>query len=329
MTYKVIVDDKYDITKLVETITLKDSLDQIAYQANIRLAVSASSGLPSISPGMVVRISGVPFGEKSMVHLLHPAVIWEVESSNSGTKRLSLTVYDRMIYLEKSEDEFLLPKDQTATQRLKTYAKEWKIPYATLPETKTKLGKAVYRSQTIFSMMFADLKETAKSGGDMYHPRMTPGGLQLFQVGSNAKVYELDRLIDLTQMRTLEGAVTKVKVMAASESGGSGKEVPSKVLAIEQSDTEQLGTLQKLIEDDQVKTAAAAKKLAKSKLTGIQETFTISAPDINTIRAGDAVLLKGLKLIVMSVSRDLSAGPGTMTLELGTAELVKRRYYLE
>ncbi|WP_340027250.1 phage portal protein [Paenibacillus sp. FSL H7-0940] len=328
MTYKVIVDDKYDITKLVETITLKDSLDQIAYQANIRLAVSASSGLPSISPGMAVRISGVPFGEKSMVHLLHPAVIWEVESSNSGTKRLSLTVYDRMIYLEKSEDEFLLPKDQTATQRLKTYAKEWKIPYATLPETKTKLGKAVYRSQTIFSMMFADLKETAKSGGEMYHPRMTPGGLELFQVGSNAKVYELDRLIDLTQMRTLEGAVTKVKVMAASESG-SGKEVPSKVLAIEQDNVEELGTLQKLIEDDQVKSTTAAKKLAKSHLTGIQETFTISAPDINTIRAGDAVLLKGLKLIVMSVSRDLSAGPGTMTLELGTAELVKRRYYLE
>ncbi|MFX3651123.1 MAG: phage portal protein [Paenibacillus sp.] len=328
MTYKVIVDDKYDITKLVETITLKDSLDQIAYQANIRLAVSASSGLPSISPGMAIRISGVPFGEKSMVHLLHPAVIWEVESSNSGTKRLSLTVYDRMIYLEKSEDEFLLPKDQTATQRLKTYAKEWKIPYATLPETKTKLGKAVYRSQTIFSMMFADLKETAKSGGEMYHPRMTPGGLQLFQVGSNAKVYELDRLIDLTQMRTLEGAVTKVKVMAASESG-NGKEVPSKVLAIEQNGVEELGTLQKLVEDDQVKSTTAAKKLAKSHLTGIQETFTISAPDVNTIRAGDAVLLKGLKLIVMSVSRDLSAGPGTMTLELGTAELVKRRVYLE
>lgn len=328
MTYKVIVDDKYDITKLVETITLKDSLDQIAYQANIRLAVSASSGLPSISPGMAVRISGVPFGEKSMVHLLHPAVIWEVESSNSGTKRLSLTVYDRMIYLEKSEDEFLLPKDQTATQRLKTYAKEWKIPYATLPDTKTKLGKAVYRSQTIFSMMFADLKETAKSGGDMYHPRMTPGGLQLFQVGSNAKVYELDRLIDLTQMRTLEGAVTKVKVLAASEST-SGKEVPSKVLAMEQDGVAELGTLQKLIEDDQVKTATAAKKLAKSRLTGIQETFTISAPDVNTIRAGDEVLLKGLKLIVMSVSRDLSAGPGTMTLELGSVEMVKRRYYLE
>ncbi|HBU80639.1 MAG TPA: phage portal protein [Paenibacillus sp.] len=328
MTYKVIVDDKYDITKLVETITLKDSLDQIAYQANIRLAVSASSGLPSISPGMAVRISGVPFGEKSMVHLLHPAVIWEVGSSNSGTKRLSLTVYDRMIYLEKSEDEFLLPKDQTATQRLKTYAKEWKIPYATLPETKTKLGKAVYRSQTIFSMMFADLKETAKSGGDMYHPRMTPSGLQLFKVGSNAKVHELDRLIDLTQMRTLEGAVTKVKVMAASESS-NGKEVPSKVLAIEQDGVAELGTLQKLIEDDQVKTATAAKKLAKSRLTGIQETFTVSAPDVNTIRAGDAVLLKGLKLIVMSVSRDLSAGPGTMTLELGTAEMVKRRVYLE
>ncbi|CAH1203929.1 phage portal protein [Paenibacillus sp. JJ-223] len=328
MTYKVIVEDKYDVTKLVETITLKDSLDQIAYQGNVRLAVSATSGLPAISPGMAVRINGVPFGGTGMATLLHPAVIWEAESSNGSVKRLSLTIYDRMIYLEKSEDEFLLPKDQTATQRLKTYAKEWKIPCATLPNTATKLSKAVYRSQTILSMIYADLKETAKSGGDMYHPRMTPAGLQLFKVGSNAKVHELDRLIDLSQMRTLEGAVTKAKVMAASESS-SGKEVPSKVLAIEEQGIAELGTLQKLFQDDQVKTAAAAKKLAKSKLTGIQETFTVTAPDINTIRAGDAVLLKGIKLIVMSVSRDLSAGPGTMTLELGTAELVKRRYYLE
>ncbi len=327
MSYKVIVKDKYDVTPLVETISLRDSIDQIAYQASVRLVVRNNSGLPALAPGMEIRISGIPFGSKTLHPLLHPGVIWEIESANSGSKRLNMTIYDRMIYLEKSEDEYLLPKDQTATQRLKTYAKDWNISLGAIPDTKTKLGKAVYRAQTIFSMMFADLKETAKSGGPMFHPRMTSRGLELFELGSNSEVIELDRLIDLTQMRTLEGAITKVKVLAANEAV-NGKEVPSKVLAVESKDTATLGTLQKLVNDDQIKTADAAKKYAKNMLTGIQQTFTVTAPDINTIRAGDAVILSGMNLIVMTVSHDLG-NPGTMTLELATRDYVRRRYYLE
>ncbi|GAB6988044.1 XkdQ/YqbQ family protein [Paenibacillus pini] len=326
MSYHLILQDQYDLTPLVETMTLKDSLDQIAYQASVRVAVNGN--MPAIAPGMAIRISGVPFNKDSTIPLLHPAVVWEVESSNSGTKRLSLVINDRTIYLDKSEDEYLFPKDQTATQRLQKYAKDWGIPLLPLPDTRTKLGKAVYRAQTIFSMILADLKETAKNGGDMYHPRMTSGGLQLFKLGSNDSPYVLDGMIDLTQLRTLEGTVTKVKVMTANENVGSGQEVPSKVLAVAEGDTKSLGTLQKLVEDDQVKSAGGADKLAKSHLTGIQETFTITAMDINTIRAGDAVFLQKIKLIVTSVSRDLG-NPGSMTLELASAESVRRRYYLE
>lgn len=328
MSYKVIVGGDRDITAMVESISIRDALDQIAYQANIRLAVSTADKLPDLTPGTDLRISGVPFDKDDFYPLLHPGVIWEAESTNSGTKRISLVAYDRMIYLEKSEDEYLFPKDQTAKQRLQKYAKDWKIKLADdLPDTKTKLGKAVYRSQTIFSMLFADLKETAKSGGKMYHPRMTSRGLELFELGSNKQPYELDRLIDVAQMRTLEGAVTKVKVLAAAESSG-GKEVPSKILTVEEQGTKELGTLQKIVSDDQVKTAKAAKKLAQSYLTGIQETFTVTAPDINTIRAGDSVKLSGMKLLVTSVSHDLGR-PGTMTLELATEASVKRRFYLD
>ncbi|GAF08027.1 phage-like element PBSX protein XkdQ [Paenibacillus pini JCM 16418] len=209
MSYHLILQDQYDLTPLVETMTLKDSLDQIAYQASVRVAVNGN--MPAIAPGMAIRISGVPFNKDSTIPLLHPAVVWEVESSNSGTKRLSLVINDRTIYLDKSEDEYLFPKDQTATQRLQKYAKDWGIPLLPLPDTRTKLGKAVYRAQTIFSMILADLKETAKNGGDMYHPRMTSGGLQLFKLGSNDSPYVLDGMIDLTQLRTLEAQSPKLK----------------------------------------------------------------------------------------------------------------------
>ncbi|CAM3494684.1 MULTISPECIES: XkdQ/YqbQ family protein [Saccharibacillus] len=327
MSYHVIVGSSADLTPMVESISMRDALDQIAYQANIRLAVSNTRQLPDLTPGTAIRVSGVPYGKEESVPLLNPGVIWDAESTNSGTKRISLTVYDRMIYLEKSEDEYLFPKDQTATQRLSKYAKDWKIKLADEMDTEIKLGKAVYRAQTIFSMLFADLKETAKSGGAMYHPRMTGRGLELFKLGSNAQVHELDRLIDVAQMRTLEGAVTKVKVLAAADSS-NGKEVKSKILTVDEKGTDKLGTLQKVVSDDQVKTAKAAKKLAASYLTGIQETFTVTAPDVNTIRAGDAVTLSGMKLLVTSASHDLG-NPGTMTLELATEAAVKRRYYLD
>ncbi|MNJ72167.1 hypothetical protein D3C77_687890 [compost metagenome] len=82
-----------------------------------------------------------------------------------------------------------------------------------------------------------------------------------------------------------------------------------------------------MVQDENVTTTAAAKKLGNEMLTGIQESFSVSGLDINTLRAGDKVELGGMELIVMSVSHQLG-NPGHMSLELGSIELVKRRYFL-
>lgn len=325
MSYKVILQDKYDLSPLVENINLRDSLEQVAYQGTVNLVVTPD--LPTISPGMSIRISGIPYGNKDYVPLLHPAVVWEVETSNNGVKRMTLTLYDRTVYLDKSEDEYLFPAKQTATQRFKKYATDWELKIAVLPDTEKKLGRSVYRTQSIYASMFADLRETAKAGGKLYHPRMISSGLELYELGANKDVYILEAITDTTQTRTLEGAATKVKVLATSASE-TGEEVPSKVMAIEKKDIAKYGLLQAIIQDDEVKSTAAARELAKSKLRGIQETISLNAPDINTIRAGDAVMLGSLKLLVISVSHELG-NPGSMALELGTYDDVKRRFYLE
>jgi hypothetical protein len=325
MSYKVILQDKYDLSPLVENINLRDSLEQIAYQGTVNLVVTPD--MPVISPGMAIRVSGIPYGKKDYVPLLSPAVIWEVETSNSGIKRMTLTLYDRTVYLDKSEDEYLLPAKQTATQRFQKYAADWKLKIASLPDTQKKLGRAVYRTQSIYAMMLGDLRETAKAGGKLYHPRMISSGLELYELGTNKDVYVLERVTETTQSRTLEGAATKVKVLATAASE-TGKEVPSKVMAIEEKDVAKYGTLQAIVQDDEVKSGAAARQLAKSKLRGIQQTVSVTAPDMNTIRAGDAVMLGSMKLLVISVSRELG-NPGSMSLELGTYDDVKRRFYLE
>ncbi|EFU38676.1 hypothetical protein PVOR_29139 [Paenibacillus vortex V453] len=325
MSYKVILQDQYDLSPLVEAIHLRDSLEQVAYQGTVNLVVTPD--MPPISPGMAIRISGIPYGKKDYVPLLHPAVVWEVETSNNGVKRMTLTLYDRTVYLDKSEDEYLFPAKQTATQRFKKYAADWNLKIAVLPDTEKQLGRSVYRTQSIYASMFADLRETAKAGGKLYHPRMISSGLELYELGTNRDVYILEALADTTQSRTLEGAATKVKVLATAASE-TGQEVPSKVMAIEEKDIAKYGQLQAIIQDDEVKSPVAARQLARNKLRGIRETISLNAPDINTIRAGDAVMLGSMRLLVISVSRELGS-PGNMMLELGSYNDVKRRFYLE
>ncbi|MEF2964913.1 phage portal protein [Paenibacillus sp. M1] len=322
MSYEVVLQNKYYLRELIESISLSDSLDQIAYQGSITLKVSAD--FPGIEPGQEIRISGVPFGVTNPVYLLHPGVVWDCSSSISQTKHMTLTVYDRTIYLAKSEDECLFAAGGTASQRLKKHAADWNIKLANVPDTKTKLKKSVYRAQTIYSMIMADLKETVKSGGEMYIPRMTPSGLGLFKIGGNETVWKLEGIEEATQSRTLEETVTKVKVLGTE----SNENALTPVLAIVSGQTAEYGVLQKIVQDEDVKTADAAKKLGESMLKGKGASYSVSCTDLNTIRAGDKVNFNGMGLIVTSVNHQLGE-PGHMTLELSTFEDVKRRYFLE
>lgn len=323
MSYSVILQNKYDLSSLVENISLVDSLDQIAYLATITLVVTAD--FPVISPGDEIRISGVPYGSTgSKVPLLNPGVVWETSSTSSAAKHISLTVYDRTIYLAKSEDECLFAAKTTATQRLSKHASNWGIKLGKVPDTKISLKRAMYRPQTIYSMIQADLRETAKGGGELYVPRMTSAGLDLVQIAGNEPVWRLETLEEVTQSRTLEEAATRVKVLGTEATSG---EVPAKVLAIADGQTAEYGVLQIIVQEDDVKTASAAKKLAQSKLRGVSTTYNVTCPDLNTLRAGDKVVLNGMALIAVSVTHQLG-DPGRMSLELATFEDVKRRYYL-
>lgn len=320
MSWEVVLADQHDISAFVEELTLEESLDEIAYRATMRLIVT--NDLPFIGPGQAIRISGVPFGGSKREPLLHPGVVWECQSDNSGSKHLSVTVYDRSIYLAKSEDERLMPSGQTASQRLRAYAKDWEIPVGDVAETSTALSRGIKRAQSIMSMIMEDLKETADKGGGLFRPRMTPAGLGLVKLGSNDPVWELSLLESVTQTRTLEGAITQVKVLGASP----GDNRLSPVLAVERKETGKYGTLQKIVEDSKIKTAAQAKEAARKLLLGMQETFSVTAPDINTIRAGDRVRLNGMDLFVKQVKHRLGGSPH-MELELAAEDKVRRDYF--
>lgn len=324
--YEVVLANQFFLRELVESVTLDESLSDIAFHGQARLVVTPDLQKIGILNGQEIRVSGIPFGGSGMVYLLNPGVVWECNSQNAGQKHIDVDIYDKTIYLAKSEDEYLFAAGTTATQRLLQYGKDWSIPMFNLADTSVPLAKAVYRAQPIWNMIQRDLQETAQKGGGLYRARMTPDGLELVELGRNTTVWVLEpdqNVEEVEQKRTLEGTVTQVKVL-----GSAGEEQRSPVLALEKGEIAAYGTLQKVLQDEKITTAAAAKEAANKKLCGVQETFDVSGIDINTIRAGDKVVYSGMELLAFSVKHQLG-DPGKMNLELASEDYVRRWYYLE
>jgi hypothetical protein len=322
--YEVVLKNKYYLRELIESITLEDSIDEIAYRATVQLKVTDDLAAIGIAPGDAIRVSGIPYGGNSMVYLLHPGIVWECDSTlSSGTKHIEVTIYDRTIYLDKSEDEYLFASGTTASQRIKQYCNDWGIPISNIPDTGVQLAKAVYRSQSIYSMIQSDIKETAQKGGKLYKPRMTPNGFELYELGTNTNPYYFELVENIRQNRTLEGAITQVKVL-----GNAEEDQRSPVLAVVKGETDKYGTLQKVLQDEKITNASQANAAGQKLLTGMQEKFSVTGPDVNTIRAGDKVILNNMELIVVSVQHELG-NPGHMNLDLASMDYVRRNYYAE
>ncbi len=311
-SYDVILDGKWSLAAIAETITLEEALDDIAMQASVTLTVTPD--FPGIAPSQSLQVIG-------QAGVLFDGVVWECDSTARGQKHLTVTAYDRTIYLARSEDEYLFPAGQTATQRLKRYAADWTIPLGSIADTGVPLARAVYRTQAIYNMIRSDLRETVQKGGGLFRARMSGRVLDLVPLGSNQTVWILESIEEINQKRTLNDAVTQVKVL-----GEATDDERSPVLAIAKGDTATYGTLQKIIQDSRITTAADAKKAAQAALTGIAETITVTAMDIETIRAGDKVQLNGVNYLILSTKHKL--GPaGEMTLELASSDYVRRTVY--
>jgi len=319
--YEVVYEDKYYLGEVIKNITIEDSLDEIALRCVID--IEYTQDYPPIKLGGWLRISGTPYGVDELKGLVYHGVVWEIESNWRENKDISIVIYDKCIYL-KSEEEFLFENNTTATHRLKEYLKVLNLPIYKIPETGVKLEKAIYRAQSIAEMIKNDLKETARKSGKMYRVMMRAQGVELREIGDNDKVWEFlteENIMEITQKRTLENAITKVKVLYSPYS----ETTKSKVL-FEKSGDLSLGLIQKIVQDENITKKEQAENVANSLLAGKEEIFSFSTIDINEIRAGDKIKLNGMDLIVCSVRHNLGE-IGRMDITAGSKNYVWRTYY--
>jgi hypothetical protein len=318
----IIAKDNYKIGNLNEGVSLQESIDSIAYTATVKLLENEQLQSIQLVKGNAIEIWDTAFNSSNDVRVFK-GIVWERDKTRKD-KTLNLTCKERTVYLEQSEDEYLVNEGETATQRITRYANDWNIPIGTFADTGVGLAKNIYRGgDKILDMIFKDLKETAQKGGKLYKVRMSEDKLDLFEIGTNSTVWKLESMAtDIEEFSSLEGAVTQVKVL-----GTQSDESLSPVIGIYEKETSGYGTLRKILQDDTVTNADEAKKKADSMFSTGEDYINITcAVDINTIRAGDKVSLDDVDLYVASVTHNLGS-IGTMDLTIGTMDYIRRKFY--
>ncbi|WP_010295860.1 XkdQ/YqbQ family protein [Clostridium senegalense] len=317
---ELILRNKYKITLTAESGTLKESIDGIAYTLNLSLINTKEFESMGVSKGQSIELYDYAFNTKNKVKIFS-GIVWDVNKSRK-TKKMSITCKERTVYIEESEDEFLCLNGQTATQRATLLCKEWNIPIGTFANTKVGLSKD-RRKESIYGMMWKDLKETAQKGGGLFKFRMETK-LNLIKLGSNSIVYRLDSILDDVQPKSsLSGAVTQVKALGKNDKD----DTKSPIIGIFKKNTEAYGAIQKIVQDDKVQNYANAQNKANSLFSGGENSIDVSCvQDINTLRAGDVASLYGTRYYVTDITHTLG-GKGSMDLTLMDWEGVKKKFY--
>lgn len=313
--YTVILRDDTKLDNVKLDISLSESIDSIAYTAHIKIVVPQN--LPLMEGDAIEIIKNEDPGKGTVFK----GVIWVKNTDTKHSKIGSLTCKERTIYIEKSEDEYLFKAGTTATQRAKQMCSDWGIPIGEFADTAIPLSKAPPKINTIYSMMLDDLKETAEKGGGLFRYRMQ-NKLDLIQIGSNEVVHDISEVLEnIGQLGSLEGAISKVKVLGKKEEG-----TKSPVLGTFEKDTDKLGTLQKVIQDEKIQDVGTAKSKAEALFSKGEGKITARGIDIPDIRAGDKVKINGFYIYVTSVIHKLGE-PGSIELALESMDQIRRKYY--
>lgn len=229
----------------------------------------------------------------------------------------TLTAYDSLIYLARSQDDRIYSAGTHAKTIIEDIAKAWQIPLGRIDGPNEALSKQVFRSQRLSQMISTVLDEAKKRGSGKYIVRSIQDKIDVIRPGQNASVFcfTSDNVANVDDTQHIEELVTRVKIVGTAK---DGERRP--IIATMDGSTE-FGVLQELVHQEQYDTPAAARKAAQEMLRERgkpKKERKFTAPDVPTLRRGDKIYLNAGTLtgyfIVSGVSHD--AAKQTMSLEV-------------
>lgn len=338
----IVLKNKYKIALTATECTLKESVDSIAYTLNLNLTKATGIVEIGLTKYDSIQLYDYTFLTKEYKKIFD-GYVWDMDSDDKE-RNISLVVRERTVNMEESEDEYSFSEGSTATQRATQICNDWGIPIGRLIDTQ--IGLAQFRNSTsLFTMMWNDLKETAQKGGKLYKYRMEDK-LSLIELGTNITIYKLDSIMNSSSRKSsMQGAITQVKVLgenknvsvATGEKTKIGKDKKKNVknydvsptMGVFKNETEEYGTLQKIVQDSNITDYKTAKQKAESMFYTGDEIWTFKCEkDISDIRAGDKVSVYSKYYYVTEITHDIGNNSMIITA-MESLEDIRGKFYAQ
>lgn len=276
----------YDMTDFIMACTWGDPAGEIAARANITFSQSLTAQgyvnllLPLCTPIFIYANGAEVFR----------GVIWDWDYSctGSGGKETNIVAYDRMIYANQSKEDAFYTAGKDTRSIVSDICGRWGIRLSyEWPVSHTHEKKA-YKNRTIAAEILDTLDDAARKTNQKYVGYMDRDTLRIRGRGSNEEVYVFDYSNSMTirNKLSLSRLVTRVIVVGKEDSAGRAP-----IEATVNGRTE-YGILQEVIHRDGDSTLADAAAEANNVIAERgkpEETVTLGAPDVPTIRKGDRI----------------------------------------
>lgn len=307
-----------DLSNSVESLKWEDNNGELAQRATIGLAQTQTSKgwLTSV---IALCTTIYIFGNDDEVLR---GIVWEWEYTSSTKRSFQVTVYDKMIYSQKSKDNFFFADGMVTKTIVSEICGKWGIPLD-YRWGNYKHGKLVYKGQTLAKMIFDTLDEVKKKTGKRYVVKYVKDTLVIDFPGTNDPVYVISSqngtAIATQHKITMDKLVTKVIIAGKEKSDGM---IP--IEATVKGKTE-YGVLQDIVSSSSSSVAEATEEAnAKLKENGMPENvIRVDAVDIPCVRKGDVIEVVAGSLngdyFVLSVAHDAISQTMSMTLEKAVA----------
>lgn len=313
-------DLKYTLTNAAVEITLTDAEDGFAYQAevkfaNVKIDGKYLSSQTEIRDTLYIYVNTTKAETSDKDVLLFYGPVWQKNVLSEKEKTFTLTAYDSLIYLQKSEGCRFFKKGKKTKTIMKAICKSWGLKlhysYSSVKHGKKKL-RGDYSSFITNDLLEKVRRKTGKRG----ILRNDKGAIQVVPEGHNKSYYTIkngENIISNEYVSTMEDVVTKVVIIGTKKKGKKTKTVKKTV----KGNTKEWGTIQK-IQDKGESKWKTAKKEAKQTIKDYGHPQTrrkITAYDIPFVRKGDQIKVNDDMQIVKTITHNFHERTMEMEVE--------------
>lgn len=336
--YRVAVIDEsgkqYNIKDYVTELGWEENEGEIAVRLTAKLRNDKTSeGYLSniIKPGCLIGIMASD-GTGMDDEIARGSVVeWNPILKNS-TSTLSLTAYDVLYNLQKSQDNKFY-SDGTGTQSIiDEILSDYEVPTNGYTGPNASHGKLKFNSAFASDIILDVLDDARKKGLGKYILRATKGYAEVIERGSNSTVYafKVDNLMSISESQSTEDLVTRVRVIGQADDEGKSS-VESTLNGLTD-----YGIRQRIYRrgtDESVGDANTAAQEILDENGTIKREITVQSSDVPWVRKGDLVyVMAGTTddyFFVKGIRHDCESFQMTMDLEKAKTETIKTENKVE